>query len=139
MPREITAFSNTLVKRVRSLRDKKHRKNEGLFLADILRGRLPKVVRGLPYHEFVAWLRARPAGEEPEPVAIGDEEHKALVRILSMPVSWLNQLPEAFLPLGATDVETFRSWAAPLAAGTARIPRDAVADYGLHLVRLNYR
>ena len=50
MPREITAFSNTLIKRVRSLRDKKHRKAEGLFLAEGLRilteareaGRLPE-------------------------------------------------------------------------------------------------
>jgi len=49
MPREITAFSNSLVKRVRSLRDKKHRRAEGLFLAEGLRilteareaGRLP--------------------------------------------------------------------------------------------------
>jgi TrmH family RNA methyltransferase len=49
MPREIAAFSNTLVKRVRSLRDKKHRRAEGLFLAEGLRilteareaGRLP--------------------------------------------------------------------------------------------------
>jgi TrmH family RNA methyltransferase len=35
--REITRFSNPLVKRVRSLRDKKHRKAEGLFLAEGLR------------------------------------------------------------------------------------------------------
>lgn len=35
--REITAFSNPLVKRVRSLRDKKHRRDEGLFLAEGLR------------------------------------------------------------------------------------------------------
>ncbi|QDZ07577.1 RNA methyltransferase [Sphingomonas panacisoli] len=49
MPRQITAFSNTLVKRVRSLRDKKHRRAERLFLAEGLRilteareaGRLP--------------------------------------------------------------------------------------------------
>jgi TrmH family RNA methyltransferase len=37
VPRQITAFSNTLVKRVRSLRDKKHRRAEGLFLAEGLR------------------------------------------------------------------------------------------------------
>ena len=37
MPREITAFSNPLVKRVRSLRDKKHRRAEGLFLAEGMR------------------------------------------------------------------------------------------------------
>jgi TrmH family RNA methyltransferase len=50
MPREITAFSNPLVKRVRNLREKRHRREEGLFLAEGLRilaeaeeaGRLPR-------------------------------------------------------------------------------------------------
>jgi len=37
LPREITGFSNPLVKRVRSLREKKLRKREGLFLAEGLR------------------------------------------------------------------------------------------------------
>jgi RNA methyltransferase, TrmH family len=37
MPREITGFSNPLVKRLRGLRDKKHRRDEGLFLAEGLR------------------------------------------------------------------------------------------------------
>jgi RNA methyltransferase, TrmH family len=37
MPRQITAFSNPLVKRIRSLRDKRHRREEGLFLAEGLR------------------------------------------------------------------------------------------------------
>jgi len=37
MPREITAFSNPLIKRVRSLREKRHRRDEGLFLAEGLR------------------------------------------------------------------------------------------------------
>ena len=37
MPREITAFSNPLVKRIRNLRDKRHRREEGLFLAEGLR------------------------------------------------------------------------------------------------------
>jgi len=37
MPRQITAFSNTTVKRLRSLRDKKARREEGLFLAEGLR------------------------------------------------------------------------------------------------------
>jgi TrmH family RNA methyltransferase len=49
MPREITAFSNPLVKRVRNLRDKRHRREEGMFIAEGLRilaeaeeaGRLP--------------------------------------------------------------------------------------------------
>ncbi len=37
MPREITGFSNPLVKHVRSLREKKHRRASGLFLAEGLR------------------------------------------------------------------------------------------------------
>ncbi|MHA3790443.1 TrmH family RNA methyltransferase [Sphingomonas sp. YL-JM2C] len=37
MPRQITAFSNPLIKRVRSLREKRHRREEGLFLAEGLR------------------------------------------------------------------------------------------------------
>ena len=52
MPRQVTAFSNTTVKRLRSLRDKKSRRLEGLFLAEGLRilaeardsGRLPEIV-----------------------------------------------------------------------------------------------
>ena len=52
MPRQITAFSNATVKRLRSLRDKKARRTEGLFLAEGLRiiaeardsGLLPEIV-----------------------------------------------------------------------------------------------
>ncbi|MFL6862452.1 MAG: TrmH family RNA methyltransferase [Allosphingosinicella sp.] len=52
MPRAITAFSNPLVKEVRALRDKKHRRESGLFMAEGLRiltearetGRLPKIL-----------------------------------------------------------------------------------------------
>ncbi len=52
MPREVTAFSNATVKLLRSLRDKKARRAEGLFLAEGLRilteardsGRLPQIV-----------------------------------------------------------------------------------------------
>jgi TrmH family RNA methyltransferase len=52
MPREVTAFSNATVKRLRSLRDKKTRKEEGLFLAEGLRiiaeardsGQLPEIL-----------------------------------------------------------------------------------------------
>ena len=50
MPRTITAYSNPLVKRARDLRDKRYRREEGLFLAEGLRiltearetGRLPQ-------------------------------------------------------------------------------------------------
>lgn len=52
MPRQVTAFSNATVKRLRSLRDKKARRIEGLFLAEGLRiiaeakdsGRLPEII-----------------------------------------------------------------------------------------------
>lgn len=37
MAREITAYSNPLIKRMRALRDKRHRRAEGLFLAEGLR------------------------------------------------------------------------------------------------------
>jgi TrmH family RNA methyltransferase len=56
MPRQVTAFSNATVKRLRSLRDKKHRREEGLFLAEGLRilaeardsGMLPEIVAFAP-------------------------------------------------------------------------------------------
>jgi TrmH family RNA methyltransferase len=52
VPRQVTAFSNSTVKRLRSLREKKARRLEGLFLAEGLRiiaeardsGRLPEIV-----------------------------------------------------------------------------------------------
>ena len=52
MPRQVTAFSNATVKRIRSLRDKKARRAEGLFLAEGLRiiaeardsGALPEII-----------------------------------------------------------------------------------------------
>jgi len=52
VPRQVTAFSNTTVKKLRSLRDKKSRRAEGMFLAEGLRiiaeardsGRLPEIV-----------------------------------------------------------------------------------------------
>jgi len=52
MVRQVTAFSNPTVKRLRSLREKKGRRSEGLFLAEGLRilveardsGRLPEII-----------------------------------------------------------------------------------------------
>ena len=57
MPRQVTAFSNTTVKRLRSLRDKKSRREEGLFLAEGLR----------------ILAEARDSGFLPEIVAFSDE------------------------------------------------------------------
>jgi hypothetical protein len=114
-------------------------RDERRFLSDLSRGRWPKVVRGLPYSEFLDWLRTTPPEPEPAPVAIGDDEHLALTRLLAAPMSWLNNLPEAYRELDSHDVDTFREWAFPLSAGTAPVPLDAVADYGFHLVRKAYR
>ena len=69
MPREITAFSNPLVKRVRNLRDKRHRREEGLFLAEGLRilaeaeeaGHLPQSIfytAEMRHHPLVGRLAA---------------------------------------------------------------------------------
>jgi TrmH family RNA methyltransferase len=52
MPKVITSISNPLVKRVQALRDKRHRREEGLFLAEGLRiltealetGRVPRIL-----------------------------------------------------------------------------------------------
>jgi TrmH family RNA methyltransferase len=56
MPRQITSFSNETVKRLRALRDKKARREEGMFLAEGLRilaeardsGALPEIIAYSP-------------------------------------------------------------------------------------------
>lgn len=60
MPREVTAFSNATVKRLRGLRDKKARRAEGLFLAEGLR----------------ILAEARDSGLLPEILAFSDEGAK---------------------------------------------------------------
>ena len=62
MPRQITAFSNPLVKQARALRDKKNRRAEGLFLAEGLR----------------ILTEAREAGVLPERLFFSDAEHPLL-------------------------------------------------------------
>jgi TrmH family RNA methyltransferase len=63
--REVTSFSNPLVKHARSLREKKHRRAEGLFLAEGLR----------------ILTEAREAGVLPERIFFSDRSHR-LVRAL---------------------------------------------------------
>ncbi len=65
MPKEVTSFSNPLVKHARSLREKKHRRAEGLFLAEGLR----------------ILTEAREAGVLPERIFFADGSHR-LVRAL---------------------------------------------------------
>src|SRR6185503_16438507 len=66
MPREVTAFSNTTVKLLRSLRDKKHRRAEGLFLAEGLR----------------ILTEAREAGMLPETLFFSEASHPLLRRLI---------------------------------------------------------
>jgi len=65
MPREITGFSNPLIKHVRSLREKKLRKRESLFLAEGLRILTEARDQGvLPQMLFMA------SGKDPHPLAL---------------------------------------------------------------------
>jgi RNA methyltransferase, TrmH family len=66
MPRQITAFSNPLVKQARSLRDKKNRRAEGLFLAEGLR----------------ILTEARAAGVLPERLFFSDASHPLLQALI---------------------------------------------------------
>jgi TrmH family RNA methyltransferase len=65
--REITAFSNTLVKQARGLRDKKNRRAEGLFLAEGLR----------------ILTEAREAGVLPERLFFSDASHPLLNELIA--------------------------------------------------------
>jgi RNA methyltransferase, TrmH family len=62
VPRQITAFSNALVKQARGLREKKNRRREGLFLAEGLR----------------ILTEAREAGIRPELLFYSDAAHPLL-------------------------------------------------------------
>ena len=66
MPREVTSFSNALVKQARGLRDKKNRKREGLFLAEGLR----------------ILTEARESGTLPETLFFSDASHPLLKRLI---------------------------------------------------------
>jgi len=67
VPRQITAFSNPLVKQARGLRDKKHRRAEGLFLAEGLR----------------ILTEAREAGVLPEILFFSDGAHPLAERMIA--------------------------------------------------------
>jgi TrmH family RNA methyltransferase len=67
VPREVTAFSNALVKQARGLRDKKNRRAEGLFLAEGLR----------------ILTEARAAGALPERLFFSDAAHPLLQELIA--------------------------------------------------------
>ena len=84
MRRQITGFSNPTVKYLRSLRDKKHRRREGKFLAEGLRlltdarasGRVPEILvmaEGRAPHPLLETLEVEVAAAGGEVIVTSDE------------------------------------------------------------------
>ena len=150
MFREITGFSNPLVKRVKALRDKKARRLEGLFLAEGLRiltealeaGRTPEMLWFAPEsarHPLVeALVNATETG--------GGEVFVTSPDILSKlsgkdnPGAVLGVYPEQWTPLSALDRGTAAIWIVaerlrdPGNLGTILRTGDAVGAGGLILI-----
>jgi len=150
MPRQITAFSNTLVKRVRSLREKRHRREEGLFLAEGLRilteareaGRIPQYLffaRDSAAHPLVKALIA-------DVEAAGGEAIETIPDILSKlsgkdnPQAVVGVFAEFVTPLDALDRSKAGIWLVaerlrdPGNLGTILRTGDAVGAGGLILI-----
>jgi RNA methyltransferase, TrmH family len=150
MPREITAFSNPLIKRVRNLRDKRHRREEGLFLAEGLRilteareaGRLPEYLFFSKESANHPLVRALVAATE----NAGGEAIETNADILSKlsgkdnPGAVVGVYPEFAVGLDALDRSTAPIWLVaerlrdPGNLGTILRTGDAVGAGGLILV-----
>jgi TrmH family RNA methyltransferase len=150
MPREVTAFSNSTVKLLRSLRDKKARRSEGLFLAEGLRiiaeardsGRLPEIVafsaEGATHPlaaEIIAATEA--AGGDaiettPEILSkmSGKENPQMLLGAYRQPETRLEQIERSASPLWIV-VQALRD---PGNIGTILRTGDAVGGGGLILI-----
>ena len=150
MPREITGFSNPLVKQVRGLRDKKNRRAEGLFLAEGLRILTEALDAGIP--PKMLW-HAPEGGAHPlvqklarETEATGGEVFVTSSDILSKLSGKDNRgavigvYPEMLTPLTALDRATSGIWLVaerlrdPGNLGTILRTGDAVGAGGLILI-----
>ncbi|GAA4014487.1 RNA methyltransferase [Sphingomonas swuensis] len=149
MPRSITSFSNDTVKRLRSLREKKARRLEGLFLAEGLRimaearevGVLPEIVacgEG-DLHPLAATIVAEAEANGAEAIAVPDEimakmsgkdNPPLLLGAYRQPRLGLADLDRAASPLWLV-AEKLRD---PGNIGTILRTGDAVAAGGLILV-----
>ena len=150
MPREITAFSNPLVRRVRLLREKRHRREERLFIAEGLRiladaeaaGRIPR------YVFRTAAMRDHPLVRRIEPLceAAGGEAIETNVDILHKlsgkdnPQTVLGVFEEFATDLATIDRDAAGLWIVAQALrdpgnlGTILRTGDAVGAGGLILV-----
>jgi RNA methyltransferase, TrmH family len=150
MAREIAGFSNPLVKRVRSLRDKKGRRAEGLFLAEGLRiliealeaGRTPEMLWHTPETATHDLVRKLAKATE----AAGGEVFVTSADILSKlsgkdnPGAVIGVYPECWTPLEALDRASASIWIVaerlrdPGNLGTILRTGDAVGAGGLILI-----
>jgi len=150
LTRAITAFSNPLVKRVRALRDKRHRRAEGLFLAEGLRilteareaGRVPRYLFFAPESAGHPLVRALIAPVE----AAGGEAIETTPDILSKlsgkdnPQTVLGVFDEFTRPLASLDRAASPIWLVaerlrdPGNLGTILRTGDAVGAGGLILI-----
>ena len=148
--REITGFSNPLVKRLKSLREKKFRKRERLFLAEGLRilteareaGHIPETLvlaKGRDAHPLLAALEAdvvRGGGE----VIETSEDILSKLSGKSNPQTVLGVFADIATPLAALDRETAPIWLVaqdmrdPGNLGTMLRTGDAVGAGGLILI-----
>jgi len=150
MPREISGFSNPLVKRVRSLRDKKFRRAEGLFLAEGLRiltealeaGAVPEMLWYAPEsatHPLVERLAAatETAGGE---VFVTTPDILSKLSGKDNPQTVLGVYPERWTALAAIDRSVANIWIVAQALrdpgnlGTILRTGDAVGAGGLILI-----
>lgn len=150
MPREITGFSNPLVKRVRGLRDKKNRRREGLFLAEGLRilaeaeeaGFLPEMLfyaTGSATHPIAQRLIAATEAAGGDVIETSaDILHKLSGK--DNPQTVIGVYPERLTPLEAIDRTSTAIWIVaqslrdPGNLGTILRTGDAVGAGGLILV-----
>jgi TrmH family RNA methyltransferase len=150
LPRQVTAFSNATVKRLRALRDKKARRAEGLFLAEGLRiiaeardsGRLPEIIAFSPQgaaHPLAAEIIAatEDAGGEaietpPDILAkmSGKDNPQMLLGAFRQPEVALDRLDRSAAPLWIV-AQALRD---PGNIGTILRTGDAVGAGGLILI-----
>ncbi len=150
MPRLVTAFSNATVKRLRALRDKKRRREEGLFLAEGLRiiteardsGSLPEIIafsaQGAAHPlaaEIIAAVEAlgREAIEVPPELLTkmsGKDNPQMLLGAYHQPSTALSQIDREAAPLWFV-AQALRD---PGNIGTILRTGDAVGAGGLILI-----